>query len=175
MDSAIAVIKQRSNEEVMNKINGIDKAEEISKKLRKGGKSIVLAGGCFDLLHIGHIRFLKEAKKYGFLFILLESDESIGKLKGKKRPIIPVQERAEILSSISYVDYVIPLKGIKNNNDYNELVGKIKPDFIAITKGDLARSLKEKQAKDIGAKIIEVTDRIKDKSSSKLAEIFRNY
>ncbi|OGH05764.1 MAG: hypothetical protein A2W22_06645 [Candidatus Levybacteria bacterium RBG_16_35_11] len=158
----------------MNKVVNVSQATKISRELKNKGKSIVLAGGCFDLLHVGHIRFLKEAKKQGILFILLESDESIRKLKGKKRPIIPLEERVEILLSISYVDYVIPLKGIKNNNDYNELVSKVKPDFIAITKGDFAESLKEKQAKNVGAKIIE-TIRIKDKSSSKLTEIFRNY
>jgi len=158
----------------MDKILSEEQAELKSNELRGKGLKVVLVGGCFDLLHIGHIKFLKEAKKYGVVFVLLESDESVKKLKGDSRPLNPLGERAEILASISYLDYIVPLEGIKSNRDYDKIVSEIKPDFIAITKGDTCESYKEKQAKNINAKIIAVTEKIKDKSSSKLIKLFKN-
>jgi len=67
----------------------------------------VLANGCFDLIHVGHIRYLKESKKRGdILVVALNSDSSVRKLKGKGRPILSENQRAEIISSFSFVDYV---------------------------------------------------------------------
>jgi len=88
----------------------IDRKEgkRIIEKLKKEGKRIVFTNGCFDILHPGHIKLLKEAKKLGdYLFVGLNSDKSIKKIKGKKRPILPQDARAEILSAIEYVDYII--------------------------------------------------------------------
>lgn len=68
---------------------------------------MVLVNGCFDLIHIGHIRYLKESRKKGDILVLaLNSDSSIRKLKGEGRPILPRNERIEILSSFSWVDYI---------------------------------------------------------------------
>ncbi|OGH08881.1 MAG: hypothetical protein A2152_02720 [Candidatus Levybacteria bacterium RBG_16_35_6] len=158
----------------MDRILTVEESIEVSNKLRGENKKVVLVGGCFDLIHVGHIKFLKEAKKYGYTFVLLECDESIKKLKGEGRPITPLLERAEILASISYVDYVIILNKMINDDEYTKLVRNIKPNFIAITKGDSLKSVKEKQAKDIDAEIIEVTEKVEDKSSSRLAQLLRN-
>lgn len=157
----------------MKKILTEEKAVEVSQKLKKQGKKIVLVGGCFDLLHVGHIRFLKKAKKLGIVFVLLESDESIKRLKGKNRPIIPLEERAEILSAIFAVNFIVKLGGVKNNQDYAKIVSLIGPDFIAITKGDTNKKFKEEQARKIKAKIVEVTEIIPDRSSSSLAKFFK--
>ncbi len=74
---------------------------------KKEGKRIVLANGCFDLIHVGHIRYLKEAKEKGdILVVALNSDASVRKLKGKGRPVLSQKERAEIVSSFYFVDYV---------------------------------------------------------------------
>jgi D-beta-D-heptose 7-phosphate kinase/D-beta-D-heptose 1-phosphate adenosyltransferase len=79
----------------------------IIKDLRAKGKRIVFTNGCFDLLHIGHIRYLEEARALGdFLVVGVNSDSSVRKLKGPQRPVLPEEERAEILSGLGCVDYI---------------------------------------------------------------------
>ena len=79
----------------MNKIINVNDAIELAQKLNKENKKIVITGGCFDILHIGHIKLFDESKKKGdFLFVLLENDNSVRKLKGEGRPINPQIERA---------------------------------------------------------------------------------
>jgi rfaE bifunctional protein nucleotidyltransferase chain/domain len=96
----------------------------------------VLVGGCFDLLHKGHISFLKKAKKAGDkLVVLLESDEKIKKLKGESRPVQIQEVRAKALSGLGFVDEIIKLPFMDSDKDYDELVKKIKPDIIAVTEG----------------------------------------
>lgn len=74
---------------------------------KKRGERIVLTNGCFDLIHVGHVRYLKEAKDRGdILIVALNSDSSVRKLKGKGRPLLNQEERAEIISSFSFVDYI---------------------------------------------------------------------
>lgn len=75
--------------------------------LRKQGKQVVTTNGCFDILHVGHLRYLQAAKAQGdILVILLNSDDSVRRLKGPQRPIVPEQERAELLAGLACVDYV---------------------------------------------------------------------
>src|SRR3989344_8872455 len=98
----------------MNRIIKPEDSIKISKEFREQGKRIVLVGGCFDILHLGHIKFLESAKKLGdCLFVLLENDESVLRLKGKDRPINNQTERAQDLSSLSIVDYVVLLSPMK--------------------------------------------------------------
>ena len=81
-------------------------ALQVAHRQEIGGCG-VFTNGCFDLLHLGHLRYLKQARHLGdFLMLGLNSDESIRKLKGSGRPLIPAQERAEILASLTCVDYV---------------------------------------------------------------------
>lgn len=136
---------------------------------------IVLVGGCFDILHVGHIRFLKKAKSWGdILIVLLESDEKIKKLKGKGRPINSQKVRAEVLSSLKDVDIVFPLPKNIENSDYDLIVREIKPDFIAITEGDPNIKFKERAAQQAGAKVKVVTALAGDYSTKKLIEKIRN-
>ena len=80
---------------------------EIIQGHKKRGERIVLTNGCFDLIHVGHVRYLKEAKDKGdILIVALNSDSSVRKLKGKGRPLLNQEERAEIISSFSFVDYI---------------------------------------------------------------------
>lgn len=156
----------------MGKILDLQTAIITAQEINLQKKSIVLAGGCFDILHIGHIKFLEEAKKSGeYLFILLESDESVKRLKGQNRPINQLLDRAKILCAINCVDYVIPLEKIMKNNDYDSLVEKIQPSIIAVTKNDKALVHKQRQAEKINAKVVTVIERFADKSTTKLAEI----
>ena len=79
----------------------------ITQDLRAKGKRIVFTNGCFDLLHVGHIRYLEKAKSLGDILIVgLNSDHSVRTIKGPQRPILPEQERAEVLSGLWCVDYI---------------------------------------------------------------------
>jgi len=137
----------------------------------KSEGKIVLTGGCFDILHIGHVRFLSEAKGMGdYLVVLLESDKNVKKLKGKNRPVFIQEERAEMLSALGSVDLIVLLPMMENDSDYLNLVTKVKPDIIAVTEDDPHIEIKRGQAKEVGGelKIISLT---KTFSTSKLAKI----
>ncbi len=148
----------------MSRIIEIDQLDELKDK-----EEIVLAGGCFDILHLGHVTFLEKAKKLGKnLVILLESDENIKKLKGKNRPINSQINRAKMLTKLKMVDYVIMLPELKNNQDYTDLIKKISPKIIAVSGQDEKLDNKKQQAKLVGAKIVEVTKRLKKYSTSEI-------
>lgn len=156
----------------MKKILNIGEAVEIAKELRNKGKSIILSGGCFDILHIGHLIFLENAKKQGdVLFVLLESDAAIKKLKGKNRPINTQKDRASLLEALKIVDYVILLPNLIANEKYDEIITQIKPSIIAVTKGDPSIHHKQRQAKKVNGKIVVVTEMIQDQSTTRLAEL----
>lgn len=136
-----------------------------------GVKKKVLVGGCFDILHYGHIHFLKEAKKKGnYLIIALESDENTKKLKGLARPIHNQKQRREILMSLNFVNEVISLPLMESDADYKKLVSKIKPDIIAITQGDVMKNKKKEHADSIGAKLVEIK-KIKVPSTTQIAKL----
>lgn len=162
----------QGNERVMNEKNKVlnpSDAFQKAKSIKEENKKIVLVGGCFDILHIGHITFLKNAKQKGdYLFVILENDKSIKKRKGPGRPLQNQMHRSEILSHLKTVDFIIPLGYMKSDNEYDELIFKLKPDIIAITKGDPAKTHKDRQAKQVGAEVVEVIDRIKDISTTDL-------
>lgn len=156
----------------MDKIVTEKKAVQISKLLRKQGKKIVLVGGCFDILHIGHIRLLQEARKQGdFLFVLLENDDNIKDLKGRHRPINSQPERAEILASIESINYVILSEKKKNNKKYDKLVVDLAPHVIATTSGDKNMHHKKRQASLAKAKVIEVIKQLRKRSTSRIADL----
>lgn len=146
--------------------------QPIINKLHKQNKRVVLAGGCFDILHIGHIVFLEDAKKEGdVLIVFLESDEKIKKLKGQTRPINSQDVRAKILASLEFVDYVITLPSGFKDEDYDQLVSIIKPAILATTKGDPFRFHKERSAELVDAKVVDVTVPIHNQSTTRLIKI----
>ena len=157
---------------IMGKILNVKQAIKISKQLKRRGKTIVVAGGVFDILHIGHIKLLENARKWAdFLFVLLESDASAKINKGPKRPINFQKDRAIILSAISFVDFVVLLPQMTTDREYDTLMAEILPDVIATTNHDPNVKHKERQAKKIGAKLRFVTRRIPDISSTRLAQL----
>ncbi len=100
---------------------------KIIKDLKAKGKRIVFTNGCFDLLHIGHIRYLEEAKALGDVLVVgVNSDSSVQKLKGPKRPILPAEERMEILSGLGSVDYVT----LFDELDPLELINSLQPNVL---------------------------------------------
>ena len=107
----------------------------IIKDLKAKGKRIVFTNGCFDLLHRGHVRYLEKAKSLGDVLVVgVNSDSSVRKLKGRKRPILPEGERAEILSGLGCVDYV----AIFDEADPLKLITSLKPDLL-VKGGDWTR------------------------------------
>lgn len=155
----------------MTQIISPDKLLTVLAELRKQHQSIVLAGGCFDILHIGHTRFLQQAKKLGdLLFILLESDGAVQRLKGESRPYFTQEERAEMLSQLRSVDVVVALPENMTDHDYNTLVKTIRPTIIALTEGDSSLPKKQHQAKLIGARLA-VIPPIETYSTSSLAKL----
>jgi rfaE bifunctional protein nucleotidyltransferase chain/domain len=122
-------------------------AARISQNLKKEGKRIVLANGAFDPLHVGHVRYLAGARKCGdALFVALNSDSSVRGLKGAGRPVVPQDERAEILCALEAADYVL----IFDEPTVEEVIKALRPDIHckgtdytpeSVPEGDLVRSL----------------------------------
>jgi len=95
---------------------------------RKGGARVVFANGCFDLLHVGHVRYLEAAKGLGDLLVVgINSDEQVRRLKGEGRPFIPERERAEVIASLRAVDYVT----VFHEPTVTELLLALRPDIHA--------------------------------------------
>ena len=95
---------------------------------RRGGEQVVLTNGCFDLLHVGHVRYLRAAKELGGrVIVAVNGDESVRKLKGAGRPLMPAEERAEILAALQDVDAVV----IFSEPDVRALIREIRPDIHA--------------------------------------------
>jgi rfaE bifunctional protein nucleotidyltransferase chain/domain len=90
------------------KIKSLDEMVKIRRQFRDQDRKLVFTNGCFDLLHVGHVRYLHEARALGdALAVGVNSDSSIRESKGRGRPIVPEMERAEILSALGCVDYVV--------------------------------------------------------------------
>ena len=114
----------------MGQVISKNEAKKIVENLKKEGKISVFTNGCFDILHIGHVRYLKESAKLGDVLIIgLNSDSSVKRLKGEARPINNESDRAELLSELGFVDYVVIFKEDSPVN----LLDEIKPDIY--TKG----------------------------------------
>jgi rfaE bifunctional protein nucleotidyltransferase chain/domain len=95
---------------------------------RRQGETIVLANGCFDLLHVGHIRYLRGAKALGGrLIVAMNSDASVNALKGRGRPLMPAPERAEIIAALADVDAIV----IFDEPDVRALIREVRPDVQA--------------------------------------------
>lgn len=102
------------------------------QKWRAANKKIIFTNGCFDLIHVGHLRTFNEAKKMGDLLVVgINSDRSVKALKGETRPLISEQERAELISALKPVDYVI----IFDEMNASRLLDTIKPD-VYVKGGD---------------------------------------
>jgi rfaE bifunctional protein nucleotidyltransferase chain/domain len=138
----------------------------VSIERRKGAR-IVLTNGCFDLFHVGHIRYLAGAKALGDVLIVgINSDEQVRKLKGETRPFMPERERAEIVSALKFVDYVT----IFDEPTVTELIRAVRPDFHAKGTDYTTDSVPEREiVKEYGGRVAIVGDP-KDHSSTDLIQ-----
>jgi len=109
-----------------NKIVDREKLKNIVIQLKSQGKKIVFTNGCFDIIHIGHVRYLTAAKKLGDILVIgLNSDISVSNIK-PNRPVIQEEQRAEVLSALSMVDYVT----LFDEDTPYELIKEVKPDVL---------------------------------------------
>lgn len=114
----------------MEKLIEKENLDKIIKKLKSENRKIVFTNGCFDILHAGHVRYLKESKKFGDILIVgLNSDISVKKIKGESRPINPEMDRAEVLAGLEAVNYIV----LFDETSPVKLLEEIKPDIY--TKG----------------------------------------
>ena len=111
----------------MTRLLGLEEARGLASRWRGEGKRLVLANGCFDLLHVGHVRYLEEARAMGdALLVGINSDASVARLKGAGRPIMTAAERAEIVGALESVDAVV----IFDEDTPHEIITALQPDIL---------------------------------------------
>lgn len=149
------------------KVKNLARLKAILDEKKKQGKRIVFTNGCFDLLHIGHIKLLEQAKNFGDeLVVALNSDSSTSALKGAGRPLIPETERAHIISSLSSVDYVIIFSELTPET----LIRELKPDILVKGADYKAAAVVGKEiVQSYGGRVV-LVPLVEDKSTSRLIE-----
>jgi len=140
--------------------------EELKERVaawKQAGEAITLANGCFDLLHVGHVRYLRAAKQLGGqLIVAINSDESVRALKGEGRPLMPAEERAEILSALADVDAVV----IFSEHDVRALIREVRPDVHAKGTDYTADTVPERDAVAECGGRVEIVGDAKDHSAT---------
>lgn len=152
------------------RVINLDEAAKLSAKLKSAGRKISATNGCFDVLHLGHLKYLEKSKELADVLIVgVNADQSVKQLKGNSRPIHSEQDRAELLAGLKPVDYVVIFPEL----DACNFLEAVKPDFY--TKGgDYTPEALEKwpeysTASKLGCKIV-LVDFIEGKSSTKILE-----
>src|SRR5215218_5999689 len=151
----------RSAERVLSREQLVSKVREA----KQAGATIILANGCFDVLHVGHVRYLTAAKQLGDLLVVgINSDEQVKQQKGAGRPIVPDTERAEIVASLEPVDYVT----IFSEPTVEELLRALRPDVQAKGTDYTKDTVPEREViRSLGGRV-EIVGDPKDHSTSDL-------
>jgi len=138
------------------KILSRDQLRRRVDEWRRAGERVILANGCFDLLHVGHVRYLRAAKQLGGKLVVgLNADQSVRALKGHGRPLMPAEERAEILAALADVDAIV----IFNEPDVRALVREIRPEIHAKGTDYTAASVPERDTViECGGRVVIVGD-----------------
>jgi rfaE bifunctional protein nucleotidyltransferase chain/domain len=129
----------------------VEEAATLAGRLRGEGKRIVLANGCFDLLHVGHVRYLDAARRLGDVLIVgINSDAAVARLKGAGRPLMPAAERAEMLAALRAVDHVV----VFDDDTADALVARLRPHVHAKGTDYTPQSVPERAtAQAVGAEV----------------------
>ena len=113
--------------QLQDKVKNLEELKVVRAELKRANKKVVFTNGCYDIIHVGHVRLLREAKKQGdVLVVAINSDSSVQALKGQERPYVPEDERAEVMAGLESVDYVI----IFNELDPLRVITELKPDVL---------------------------------------------
>ncbi len=149
----------------MNKVVSREELKRRVAEWRRKGEQVVMANGCFDVLHVGHVRYLKAAKELGGkLVVAVNADASVRGLKGEGRPVMPEQERAEILAALEPVDAVV----IFPERDVRGLLNEIRPDVQAKGTDYTAESVPERDVVTAYGGRVEIVGDPKDHSATAL-------
>ena len=158
----------------MKKVMSLAKVLELVQRAKKAGKIIVTTNGCFDILHVGHVQYLTEAKALGDILIIgMNSDASVRRNKGPLRPIVPERERAQLLAALEAVDAVF----IFDDKTPMPWLSKIKP-HVHVKGGDYANIDKmiERETVEKGGGRVALARLAKNKSTTKvIAKIVKAY
>jgi rfaE bifunctional protein nucleotidyltransferase chain/domain len=158
----------------MNSANKILSRAELASQVerwRRDGERITLANGCFELLHVGHVRYLHAAKELGGkLVVAINSDESVRGLKGNGRPVMPAGERAEILAALADVDAVV----VFDEPNVRALIGEIRPHVQAKGTDYTADAVPERDAVRAYGGRVEIVGDPKDHSATELIKRIGN-
>ena len=112
---------------MQEKIKSIEELKSVVAGLKQQGKTVVFTNGCFDIIHVGHVRLLQEAQTFGdVLIVALNSDFSVRALKGADRPLVSEEQRAEVVAALETVDYVV----IFNELDPLRIITELKPQVL---------------------------------------------
>lgn len=151
------------------KIITLEEAVTLTKAAKCQGKKVVLANGCFDLLHVGHIRYLLGAKEEGdILLVAINGDEAVRLLKGSNRPLMPAGERTEIVAAIECVDYVL----IFEQTRVDLILATLQPDVHAKGTDYTAETVPERETvRSYGGRVAIVGDPKDHSTSEFLAKI----
>jgi rfaE bifunctional protein nucleotidyltransferase chain/domain len=127
----------------MGRVLDLEGAQAVAGQARAAGRRVVLANGCFDLLHVGHVRYLEGARALGDLLIVgVNGDEAVRRLKGSGRPLMPAAERAEMLAALRAVDHVV----VFEDDTADHLVALLRPAVHAKGTDYTADSVPERAA-----------------------------
>jgi len=154
----------------LKKRHTLDELKKIIPEEKRGRKRIVLANGCFDLIHVGHVRYLKEAKDQGdILLVALNSDRSVQILKGEGRPILNEEERVAIVGSFSFVDHVV----VFDDMNVERILLELKPDVHAKGSDYTEKTVPERETVLSYGGRIAITGGPKIKSTSEIIQDIR--
>ena len=157
----------------MGKILSREQLKSEMNRLRQGGKKIAFTNGCFDILHVGHTRYLRDARKTGDVLILaLNSDASVRAIKGEKRPLVPEAERADLVASLEAVDYVT----IFDELTPLELIECLQPDVI-VKGGDWAEEnvVGRESVRKWGGKVVIIPETEGASTTNIIEKIIKTY
>ena len=143
----------------------LERARAVADAARAEGRRVVLANGCFDLLHVGHVRYLAGARALGDMLIVgVNGDAAVRRLKGPGRPLMPAAERAELLGALSAVDHVV----VFDDDTADRLVKLIRPAVHAKGTDYTVESVPERQTVQAGGGRIEIAGDVKRHSTRDL-------
>ncbi|MCK8824316.1 D-glycero-beta-D-manno-heptose 1-phosphate adenylyltransferase [Fuchsiella alkaliacetigena] len=152
---------------MLDKLVKLAELKEVLQERRRAKQKIVFTNGCFDILHVGHVRYLQAAQAKGDLLVVgINSDTSVKQLKGEQRPVVPEEERAEMLAALEMVDYVVIFEELTAKR----VIGELKPD-IYVKGGDY--SVEELPEAEVVASYggkIELVKEVKGASTTNIVE-----
>ncbi len=139
-----------------SKIIGLGRLQSVATAEQKAGGRVVLANGCFELLHVGHVRYLQAAKRAGDLLVVaVNDDDSVGQLKGRGRPLVNMEERARIVAALACVDWVTIFAG----QTVGSVILALRPDVHAKGTDYLEETVPERElVQSYGGRVVIVGD-----------------